>query len=648
MSDSKTVFALRKQGQTEDALKLGREVFQKDPKDPWNVRALAWSLHDAIKKAGDAANSQLQKSLIEELLRLPVEEDDEVLSKTCNYWQGRLDSGIENSQSLQRCTNLRREGQLKEAWNLAEELTQKNPKNLRAWNERGWVLFQYLKEELENERPDSDRIAKMFDQYQAQGMHEKPGLLHSMMLNQAVKAYRKEAMDHFGQFFHWWEPLTSYRDEDTQPFIPQGAAPPRDPKIKPQSLVEKAASNLNKLIKEEAQPDREWLQWAEEVFNDLLRRKPDHPWVNLWRANCLVAQNRLEDARALLIPLARQKSSESWAWKGLADTYPVDDEMHLALLSQAAICGKKAPETFSLSIYQQLAETLKVHDRLAESLFFLEKNRAVRTKNDYKTTSIDEQIADRTYAGIEAAAQTDVDHQLAQWAQAAHQVLAEGLPRCTGVFLGKLASKYNKPPSFHVGIVKDGQLQSIPAQKEQGLSESLTPGTPLEITYDDKGGRIHVARIEVLEGEAWQGVEPIFGIVDHVNQPKGLTAIEIGKQSPILLYHDRIPESRTLLPGTSLEIYAAVSGPQQRMHAYHFTETAADHPNWVLRKTGDFSLTAPNPFGFVEVSGEESAFVSPSLVERKNLKDGDFIEFTMIRKWNKAKGRMGWSVIQIH
>ena len=42
MSDSKTVFALRKQGQTEDALKLGREVFQKDPKDPWNVRALAW------------------------------------------------------------------------------------------------------------------------------------------------------------------------------------------------------------------------------------------------------------------------------------------------------------------------------------------------------------------------------------------------------------------------------------------------------------------------------------------------------------------------------------------------------------------------------------------------------------------------------
>ena len=76
--------------------------------------------------------------------------------------------------------------------------------------------------------------------------------------------------------------------------------------------------------------------------------------VDALAARQLAVEDGLEDARVLLIPLARQKSSESWAWKGLADTYPVDDEMHLALLSQAAICGKKAPEIFSLSIYQQL------------------------------------------------------------------------------------------------------------------------------------------------------------------------------------------------------------------------------------------------------------------------------------------------------
>ena len=203
MSDSKTVFALRKQGRTQEALELGRQVYLQNKSDSWNVRALGWSLHDAIKKAGQEKNSELQTKLIKELLCLPVSSDDKLLFNTCNFWKSRLEAGIEDNEELKNVSTLRKAGQLDDAWKLVEESLKKNPKSGRAWNERGWILFSYLKEELNNEKPNGNKIEKIFTQYQSQEMLERPGLLHSMMLNQAARAVRSEAFDGFIAFFRW-------------------------------------------------------------------------------------------------------------------------------------------------------------------------------------------------------------------------------------------------------------------------------------------------------------------------------------------------------------------------------------------------------------------------------------------------------------
>ena len=172
MTDSKKVFALRKEGKIDEALDLGREVFRNDPQYTWNIRALAWSLHDAIKIAGQNQDHELQKSLITELLQLSIPADDEILLKTCDFWRTTLESGLANRSLFDKCTQLRKAGHLQEAWELAEELTSQPPDQRQAWNERGWILFNFLKQELEQEKPNKERIVELFRQYQQQQQHE--------------------------------------------------------------------------------------------------------------------------------------------------------------------------------------------------------------------------------------------------------------------------------------------------------------------------------------------------------------------------------------------------------------------------------------------------------------------------------------------
>lgn len=648
MSDSKTVFALRKQGRTQEALELGRQVYQQNKSDSWNVRALGWSLHDAIKKAGQEKNAELQKTLIRELISMPVPSDDEILFKTCNFWKDRLGAGIEDNEDLKNCSTLRKAGQLDDAWKLIEEVLNKNPKSGRAWNERGWILFSYLKEELNNEKPNGNKIEKLFTQYQSQEMHEKPGLLHSMMLNQAVRASRYEVFEAFVTFFQWWEPKTFFRPEDRVPFEGQDPQLRASNPVKPQSLDEKSMSALNKSLQSMKDIDQEKLEWADQTFDGFLQEKPQHPWAPLWRSKTLIAMKRTEDARSLLVPFARTKPSQSWVWRGLAETYPIEDDMHLALLSQAYFCGQAAEEIFSLSIYQMLADALSNREKHSEALYFLERIQSVRLQKQYKTEEIDIQLAQSIYEGVNVSTQGEIDRTLKEIAHSAQNVLSEGLPKGPGVFLGKFSNNYNNPPSYYVGILKNGILHSTPAPKSHTLPNSMKPGLPLEITFDERDGRFFAAAVREVDGELWEGVTPLLGVVDHINKSKQLTCVEIGKQTPVLIYHDRIRDSHTLIPGSKILMYCAQVGPQQRLQAYHIEDSEASDPSWLDKSSGEFSINSPNPFGFVESIKGDSAFVSPALIERKQLKDGDHLEFTMILKWNKTRNQMGWSVIAIH
>lgn len=645
MTDSKKVFALRKEGKLDEALDLGREVFRNDSQDNWNIRALAWSLHDSIKVAGKNQDHEQQHSLITELLQLPIPSKDEILNKTCDYWRATLESGLENRSLFKECTQLRKAGQLQEAWELAEELTSQHPDQIQAWNERGWILFNFLKQELELEKPNKDRILQLFGQYQEQQQHEMPGLLHSAMLNLAVRAARINLFDEYCAFFQWWDPLNHYREDDWVPFIPSEIESPTLSPIKIHCLAEKAASALNKSLP--GIDDQEILKWALSVLEALLAKVPDHDWAPLWKSRVLIALDQKESARNLLIPLARRKSSESWVWKGLADTYAIDDDLHRALLAKACLCGRNLQEVFSLSIYQSLAEALILRSQKTEALFFLEKIQTVRNEKQYSTAKVDEQMADSLFANISAATVKEVDGQLVQWARSALPVLSEGLPKAHGLFLRHSSTQSEQASKSTLGIFHEDQLWAIPAPNSLVFQDSLQPGSPLELSYEKHGDRFHVLHAEVVKGELWQGSIPCLGVVDYVNEVKGFTCVEIGGKKPTYLYHDHLPQSQSLLPGSTVEMDCALSGSQQRKQAYRFVEVSGMTPEWLKEASGELWMPTARAFGFVDLNEGVSVFVSPSLIEKHQLNEGDHLNFQMVRKWDKSKNRMGWSAISL-
>ena len=91
----------------------------------------------------------------------------------------------------------------------------------------------------------------------------------------------------------------------------------------------------------------------------------------------------------------------------------------------------------------------------------------------------------------------------------------------------------------------------------------------------------------------------------------------------------------------------ALSGSQQKMQTYRFVEVSGKDPEWLKEASGELWMPTARAFGFVDLNEGESVFVSPSLIEKHQLNEGDHLNFKMVRKWDKSKNRMGWSAISL-
>ena len=58
LSSTNKVFDLRKEGRLDEALQMARGLFQHNPNDVWNVRALGWVLISLIWENKDSESLQ--------------------------------------------------------------------------------------------------------------------------------------------------------------------------------------------------------------------------------------------------------------------------------------------------------------------------------------------------------------------------------------------------------------------------------------------------------------------------------------------------------------------------------------------------------------------------------------------------------------
>ena len=212
---------------------------------------------------------------------------------------------------------LRKSGRVDEAYRLGYQLLERYPGDGYLTSELGWVIYEKvtaIAAEAAYGKVSSGnvqyRIRKLFRAY-ARLELRRPDLLFSLLVNRVV---RLSEVPPFLPRFLWWAGIESFRAEDFQAQRDNEKGTVYPP------LIEKVAFRTAKMICESEAYGREIKQFAVDLLGKALEsgqiRKPI--WLRYRRGLLLGDLGKAEEARASLLPVVRQKSSEYWAWRALA------------------------------------------------------------------------------------------------------------------------------------------------------------------------------------------------------------------------------------------------------------------------------------------------------------------------------------------
>lgn len=203
---TKRVFELRKNKQFGEAYEIALDLFSQYPDDKWTKKAYAWCLIDIIK-IESGKNLQLAQSFLNQLNKIKIEVDDEILSKQIKSLISNLDS---NYSLINEANKLSKNQQYKEALKIFQKINKSGTLKTDYHESYGWIIFKYIKT-FEN-RLDINEVKKLLFEY-LKLSNERPSLLHSKILQIAIHCALINKDLNIFEFFKIWNPKY-LRDED--------------------------------------------------------------------------------------------------------------------------------------------------------------------------------------------------------------------------------------------------------------------------------------------------------------------------------------------------------------------------------------------------------------------------------------------------
>lgn len=281
------------------------------------------------------------------------------------------------SHDISEITRLRKEGRLSEALERARACHDARPGDLYVQGAYGWVLYAIIKQEvedLESQRISrgqfAHRVGLWLAEYRESGNRPRPDLLHSHLLNQAIKASR--AWPGFLEFARWWGPQ-HLRAEDREPYTPPGGKPVP-------SLEMRLHYAIGRGLLEPAEGgDAELLRWAAQQLLAALERHPDDLWLNYYRSKWLLAQGEVNEARRGTASVVRRQRRAAWSWSLLGQTFePHEPERAITCYFQAVHVAREPMEVANTRV--SLAQLLAQQQRFDEAAAQL--HRALQYRSD--------------------------------------------------------------------------------------------------------------------------------------------------------------------------------------------------------------------------------------------------------------------------
>ena len=227
----------------------------------------------------------------------------------------------------------------------------------------------------------------------------------------------------------------------------------------------------------------------------------------------------------------------------------------------------------------------------------------------------------------------------------AHEILLSSLPWLDAVVSGRLEAKEGKKELVFVGTLSGQSIEETPINPSKFPEvEKLSPGSPIRIKTDQFGGKTIVVAIERREGEEWDILPLIAGVISHINVDKAVSKVTTSKRTFCLLYHDKFPEAEKLTLGSFVGVKMRTDTKRNISHAILFLviDALPEGCDYYIDYDGFIDIGDGNAFGFVD-----DAYVSPAFIKSLHLEDGDHIIGKAICEWNDKKMKSTWTVTSV-
>nr|WP_157991593.1 hypothetical protein [Caldimonas tepidiphila] len=373
-------------------------------------------------------------------------------------------------------TRLRKEGKLPEALERARACHDAVPGDIHIQRAYGLVLYGILKQELEDLeslRMSRSHFAHRFElwlaEYQVFGGKERPDLLHSCMLNLALKASR--SWPGFLQFARWWGPQ-HLRAEDREPYTPPGGKPIPSVEMRLYYAIGRG------LLEQAQDADPELRRWAGEQLLAALERYPDDLWLNHYRSKWLLDQGEIDQARKCTASVVRRQRKATWPWALPGQTFEAHDSgSAITCYFHAVQLAREPMELANTRV--SLARLLAQRQRFDEAAVQVHQALGYRARNGFKVPQDLQQLASSGWFRQRpdlAALPFEPDVALA-----AHELLRSQDDRPL-VFRPGVVDHQNPHKSLaHVAFSAD-EGSILPYGKFAG-AEQLQPGQVVEVGY---------------------------------------------------------------------------------------------------------------------------------------------------------------------
>jgi tetratricopeptide (TPR) repeat protein len=625
---SKEVFAKRKQGEIDEAYRMALELMGSPQADDWDRKAFCWCLIDLVKRDANNGNLENLAHYRSQLESIEADQSDDVLAKGIRNALSLCNPG---GKEISQAKALSREGRHTEAAAAYRKALAGGSADRDTQTGFGWELFKHSKELMGAEKVNLGAVKRNLNDYLKLDV-EKPSLLHACVLQLAAKL---AGQDKFSMlvFSRLWN-LEYLRSEDFERYRGE------DGKEYP-SMAERVIQQAGK---EAAASDNVHEQnYILPHISAAIERFPDNIWLKLDKAKVLLSLGLHDEALAFGLAVAKAKSNDYWAWGLLGDIVSrKDQESALGCYCKALSCP--ADDKFTGKIRLKVALRMLQSNDLAAAKREIEIVMRSKEREGHKIPEAAAEIAFQPWFAETQAAASNREFYQAHM-PASEALLFSELPWIEANVGDIFSVPGNEDKPKRTIFLKTSTVPTQVSVPESKIGrKTLVPGDAVRVKGElDGDQRFKIFVIENRDSESgWDVFPETIGVVDHVNHEMRLLHFIVDREVDGVVHlsdlSDRFVEGDAI--ALRLSKYTSKNGPAYRVHQ---AKATGEKPSEQIKMAFCEQVRLSNGMGFTE----SDIFVSPPLMAKHRIEDGQKISGTALMSYNKKRVCWGWKAISI-